>query len=145
MIGDLRHIMDLPIGTISFTMVIIILIITYPISSLAALFYERRHVFVGNTRIPSELRYLPWALVFFAGYVLTVGILLNIWGKGILWIALLIFQMIFGVLKPIAIISTSPKLRLYVQGILEHCTIFLKNIKDQYLCPRSSQVSPIQE
>jgi hypothetical protein len=145
MIGDKTPITELPIGTTAFTMLLFVLIVTYLITSLSAVFYEQRSIYFGdNTTIPSGLRYLSCLLIFFTGFGQILGVILNFVSDGEFWIILLIRQILFGVISPITIISTSSQLRNYVKGIFKPSTLFVTAFCEQYCSRRSPQVYPLE-
>jgi hypothetical protein len=146
MIGDHMPITELPIGTNALSMLIGVLIVTYIITLLASVFYEQRSIYFGESAtIPSGLRHLSSLFIFFGGLVLVFGAILNFMSDGKLWIMTLIFQILFGVLAQISIISTSSEIKGYVKGIFQASTLFLSDFYEQYFSRRSPQVYPIED
>ena len=142
-IGNNMRVTELPIGTSVFTFILVLLIVTYISSSLAAKFYERENTLVGDTQIPSELRYFPWALIWFFAFILFPGILLNVLDStSKFWITLLILQTGLGVLSPMLIILSSYQLRTYVKSFFQDTSSFLMGIFRHYCLPRSIQIHP---
>jgi hypothetical protein len=142
MIGNNVPISELPRGTSVFTFLMGLLIVTYISSSLAAKFYERENVPVGDAQIPSELKYFPGALIWFVAFILVAGILFNVLSEEKFWISILILQMGFGVVPPILIISTSYQLQTYVKSFFQDATTFIVGMFRHYCLPRSIQIHP---
>ena len=85
MTGKTKPITELPIGTFVFTMFLCVLMVTYVITSLAAVFYERRSTLGNDTTLPIGVRHLSWAYTFFYGLILTLGVIFNFLGDGEFW------------------------------------------------------------
>ena len=145
MTGDTKLISELPIGTVAFTMLLFVLIVTYIITSLAAVFYTQRSIYFGDsTTIPRGLRHLSLLFIFFLGLGVS-AIMFNSISDGDIWIVLLIYQILFGVLSPITLILTSSQLKDYVKGIFQAFTLFVRDFYEQYCSCRSPQVHPMEE
>jgi hypothetical protein len=145
MIGDNKLITELPIGTIASNMLLCVLIVTYITTSLAAVFYKQRSVYFGDsTAIPRGLRHLSLLFIFYLVWGVN-SIMFSSNSGGEFWIVLLIYQIVFGVLSPIALIVTSSQLKDYVKGIFQALTLFVSDFYEQYCSCRSPQVGPMEE
>ena len=144
MIGNNKPITELPMGTFAFTILIGLLIATYIITSLVAVFYERRSILGHNTQITSGLRHLPYAFVLISGFVLTFTGIFNFLGDGEFWIIPLIFQIFIGGFSPIIIISTSSQVKGYIKEIFQAPRLFISDFYEKYWTRRSPQVYPIE-
>ena len=145
MVGNNKPITELPIGTFAFTMLLGVLIATYIITSLVAVFYERRSILGHNRLITRGLRLLPCAFVFFTGFVLTFTQIFNFLGVGEVWIILLIFQIIFGGFSQVVIILISTHLKGYVNEIFQAFRLFVSDFYEKQFSRRSTQVYPMVE
>jgi hypothetical protein len=140
MIGTTKSITELPIGISAFKIFLCVLIVTYIITSLAAVFYERRSTLVNNTTIPSGVKHLP----FFTILLLALGVISNFLGDEDFWVVLLIYQTVFGVLSPMTIILTSSQPKGYVKGTFQAFMILVSDFYERYCSRRSPQVYPIE-
>jgi hypothetical protein len=141
MIGENTPIADLPIGTTAFSILIGVLIVTYMITSVAALFYEQRSIYFGNnTTIPRGVKYLSCLVTVFMGFCQIYGAIFDFLSGGELWVLLLMRQILFGVISPILIISTSSQLKNYVKGTFQPFTSFVSVFFEQCCSRRSPQV-----
>ena len=146
MIGDNTPISELPIGATVVLVLLIVLIVTYVITSVAAVFYEQRSIFFGdNTAIPSGLRYLLYLPLFLSGFSQIYSVLFNFVGDGEIWIILIVFQIGIGVILPIIIILTSSQLKNYVKGTFQPSISFVSVFYERYASRRSPQVYPLEE
>ena len=142
MIEDPTPITELPIVTHVLALLVIFLMITFTISSLAATFYERRCTIPGGTILPR----IPLATLIFI-ILIICGINNYFTGKKF-WNLFLTQQICVGVLSPLAVIATSYKLRCYVRGIFQDfvdAMLFMREYLASYISLRSTQVHPIQE
>ena len=143
MIGTKKPITELPIGTFAFAMSQCVLVVTYIVTSLAAVFYERRSTLVNNTTIPSGVKHLASALTFFLGLILAYGVIFEFLGDGDIWIVLLLYQIVFGVFSPLNTISTSSQLKDYVKGAFLAFILFVSDFYEKFCSRRSPHVSLI--
>ena len=137
-IGDRKPFKEWTIGKVLFLLFLGLLVITYTISSVAATFYERRCIYVGETRLPR----CPWPILF-----VIVICLSRYWAGNTFWKIALALQLSVGVLA-IAIIASSCQLRGFVRGIIQDfqdATLLINYYFVPYLSLRSPQVHPIQE
>jgi MFS family permease len=144
MIGNDVPITELPIGTSALTFLLGLLIITCMSFSLASKFYERKNNMSVDTQIPRELIYFPLSLIGFIVFIILCGIIFNCLGNGQIWSVLRIMQIVFGILSPVLIISTSFQLRSNVQCIYQDSTTFVMGAFRSYYSPRSRQIHPIE-
>jgi hypothetical protein len=147
MIGDHRPITELPIGTIALSMRIGVLIVTYIITLLASVFYEQRSIYFGeSTTVPSGVRHLSSISIFL---ILVLDLVFEtnfiFMSDGKFWIMLLIFQILFGVLSQVFIISTSSEIKGYVKGIFQASTLSVSDFYEQYFSRHSPQVYPLED
>ena len=146
MIGDVKTITELPIEAIVFPMLVIVLIVTYIITSLAALFYKQRSIYFGdNTTIPRGVRHILPLLLFFMAFVTVFGLMLTLASDRKHWFIPLINQMVFGVLSPIFVIASSSQIKGYVNGIFQASSLFVSGFYEQYFSRCSPQVYPMEE
>ena len=139
MIEDPRPIPELGIGTVVHAMLVMFLVFTCTIMSLAASFYERRCSIAGDPIHPR----IPWPTLF----LMACGVVCYLSRKE--FVTLFLTQQIcVGVLSPLVVIVTSHKLRCYVRGIFQDfqdATLVMKETFAPYLSLRSPQVHPVQE
>ena len=113
MIGDVRPISTLPIGSWFLSVTIILLISTFFISMVTSKYYLQEDTSDHTRKIPKEMRLIAWMVVSFFAISVMIGVLVNVAEDGKFWGILLFFQLMTGVMIPFLIIVTSPQLYAY--------------------------------
>ena len=125
-------------------MLVCVLVVTYIIASLTAVFYQQRSTLGDDTTIPRSLMPILYVIIFVIGFVLTFGIIYNFLGNAQYWNILLGFQVVFEVLTPITIISTSSQIKDYFKERFQASTMFVNKLYEKYCARRSPQFSPME-
>ena len=152
LIGDGRHISELPAGTSMSASLLLILIISYAITSMATHLSNSNQGEYIATRFPHRLNCFSKMILSIAGVMSLFGVFMNFNKGGNVWMANLLMGIILGLLLPTYIILNTAQMKTYLENVIikvkSETGSFLSQIREQVtnfnMFKPSNQIEPIE-
>ena len=152
LIGDDRHISELPIGTSMSASLLILLLITYTMTSIATKLSKSLQGEYIVTRFPHQISCLSKMFVSITCGMMLFGVFMKFLKGGNFWMANLLIGMILGFLLPTYIILNNAQIKTYQKNVIikvkSEITSLLRQIYEQVtnfnVFKPSNQIEPIE-
>ena len=131
MIGDDTPFFRLPKGTITFTLVLALLICIYIVNSIRYQYYNLKgHEVARNNLFPMGVHLMALTIAWILFLVLFFYVFTDTFEGGKIWINILLYQIKATVIGPIYVMIATPGLQTYTCGTLKKLrTTSLDNLK----------------
>ena len=151
-VGDDKDNSEVRTGSLIFLGVLVSLMITYAIASIATKFYQQADNLGISRKFPRRLNLLTCAIVLVFAIMMIFGLSMGVFENGRVWIKLQLIQILIGILTPAFIILTATPLKSYLHKNLTKSAAFLTDLFYDNVgltislgnCrQRSSQIEPV--